>query len=444
MGETTTTTLKVTASNGDKLIRVQIMTKAAAQSVSGSDMNLPVAAQSHPASSSLPGLASVIPDVEAGTLAVSFSDCGDASTDVVVKDVVPETIAAGSTTTITGSGSLKKDITGGSYDMRMTGVLSSVLVKNCNGDASKANTCDIVAPLLGKVGTIAYQPVAFPIKAGDISGVPKVAVTLRAGLPASLETTTTTLKVTASNGDKLICVQIMTKAAAQSVSGSMAPALPLVSMPSVPSISMPPAKAIEDIVCKVAEQKWIEDKATGAICSAVTKELPIPNCQSTLEKMWDKIVTMCPRGLAVEAGTLAVSFSDCGDTSTDAVVKDVVPKTITAGSTTTITGSGSLKKDITGGSYDMRMTGVLSSVLVKNCNGDASKANTCDIVAPLLGKVGTIAYQPVAFPIKAGDISGVPKVAVTLKAGLPASLETTTTTLKVTASNGDKLSVCRS
>ena len=113
------------------------------------------------------------------------------------------------------------------------------------------------------------------------------------------------------------------------------------------------------------------------------------------------------------------------------MVKDVVPKTIAAGSTTTITGSGSLKKDITGGSYEMRMTGVLSSVLVKNCNGDASKANTCDIVAPLLGKVGTIAYQPVTFPIKAGDISGVPKVAVTLKAGLPASLETTTTTLKV-------------
>merc|ERR1711908_177080 len=197
--------------------------------------------------------------VEAGTLAVSFSDCGDASTDAVVKDVVPKTITAGSTTTITGSGSLKK----------------------------------------------------------DISGVPKVAVTLKAGLPASLETTTTTLKVTASNGDKLICVQIMTKAAAQSVSGSMAPALPLVSMPSVPSISMPAAKAIEDMVCKVAEQKWIEDKATGAICSAITKELPIPNCQGTLEKMWDKIVTMCPRGLAVEAGTLAVSFSDCGDASTD-------------------------------------------------------------------------------------------------------------------------------
>merc|ERR1711998_369226 len=106
-----------------------------------------------------------------------------------------------------------KDVAGGTYTMTMTGVLSSVLVKNCNGDASQANSCDIVAPLLGNVGTLAYQPVTFPIKAGDITGIPKVAVTLKPGLPASLETTTTTLKVTASNGDKAMCVQIMTKAA---------------------------------------------------------------------------------------------------------------------------------------------------------------------------------------------------------------------------------------
>jgi hypothetical protein len=356
--------------------------------------------------------------------------------------------------------------------MRMTGVLSSVLVKNCDGDAGKANTCDIVAPLLGKVGSLAYEPVTFPVKAGDISGIPKVSVTLRAGLPASLEKTTTTLKVTASNGDKLICVQIMTKSATEA---SMQPALPPVlanckrsgscrrpndqccpgwtcsmfsnhcvpdeaSMASVPSVTMPPAfQAIEEMVCKVAEQKWIEDKATGAICSAITKQLPIPDCPRVLDKIWDKVVTMCPQGLAVEAGSLAVSFQDCGDASTDVVVKDVTPKTIAAGSTSTITGSGSLKKDIFGGSYSMRMTGVLSSVLVKNCDGDAGKANTCDIVAPLLGKVGSLVYEPVTFPVKAGEVSGIPKVSVTLRAGLPASLETTTTTLKVTASNGDKL-----
>merc|ERR1711990_676628 len=155
-----------------------------------------------------------VPFATAGNLAVSFHDCGDASTNVVVKDVTPKTIAAGSTTTITGSGSLKKDLAGATYTMRMTGVLSTVLVKDCSGDAAQAQTCDIVAPLLGKVGSLAYEPVTFPIKAGDISGIPKVAVTLKPGLPASLETTTTTLKVTASNGDNALCVQIMTKAAA--------------------------------------------------------------------------------------------------------------------------------------------------------------------------------------------------------------------------------------
>merc|ERR1719191_1532989 len=124
------------------------MTKAA------SDMKLLPEPQIHPASSSLPGLA--VPFVNSGSLAVSFSDCGDADTDAVVKDVVPKSISPGATTIITGSGSLKKDVTGGTYSMTMTGVLGAVLVKNCEGDAGKANTCDIVAPLFGNVGSLAY------------------------------------------------------------------------------------------------------------------------------------------------------------------------------------------------------------------------------------------------------------------------------------------------
>merc|ERR1719311_353977 len=168
---------------------------------------------SHPASSSLPGLAA--PFANSGSLAVTFEDCGDADTDAVVTDVIPKSIPTGATTTITGSGSLKKDVTGGSYTMDMTGVLGAVLVKNCKGDASQANTCDIEAPLFGKVGSLSYQPATFPIKAGAISGVPKVAVTLKAGLPSSVESTTTTLKVTGSDGDKVICVEIMTKAATE-------------------------------------------------------------------------------------------------------------------------------------------------------------------------------------------------------------------------------------
>jgi hypothetical protein len=202
---------------------------------------------------------------------------------------------------------------------------------------------------------------------------------------------------------------------------------------------------IKKMICSLAGNSKLEAMITSKACTmAQERHVNIPDCQANAEKLWNVMATqICSEASEVTApfataGNLAVSFHVCGDASTDVAVKDVTPKTIAAGSTTTITGSGSLKKDLTGATYTMTMTGALSTVLVKDCSGDAAQAQTCDIVAPLLGKVGSLAYQPVTFPIKAGDISGIPKVAVTLKPGLPASLETTTTTLKVTASNGDK------
>jgi len=53
---------------------------------------------------------------------------------------------------------------------------------------------------------------------------------------------------------------------------------------------------IENLVCEVAEQKWIEEKATDEICSAITKTFPVPDCQASLEKIWDKVTSMCPQG----------------------------------------------------------------------------------------------------------------------------------------------------
>lgn len=162
----------------------------------------------------------------AETLAISFHDCADSSTDADVEDVAPGFIAVGSPMALIPSGTLKKDYTGGNYTMTMWSTPWSEpeqVVKNCNGDASQANTCDIVDPLLGKIGSLGYWPVSFPIKPGvihypprseaDMWSFPKVALTLNEGLPASLKATTTALKVTSSNGDKIMCVQIMTKAA---------------------------------------------------------------------------------------------------------------------------------------------------------------------------------------------------------------------------------------
>merc|ERR1719197_1762305 len=246
-------------------------------------------------------LSFLAPLAAAGNLAVSFHDCGDASTDVVVKDVTPKTIMAGSTTTITGSGSLKKDLTGATYSMRMTGVLSTVLVKDCSGDAAQAQTCDIVAPLLGKVGSLAYEPVTFPIKAGDISGISKVAVTLKAGLPSSLETTTTTLKVKASNGDiyhDAICVQIMTKAAGDAS---------VMAKPMLEDTGLftPSPADLEKMFCKVAGNKLMEDMMTGKACTTAKELLnvTIPDCQANADKLWNIVAKMCPKDL--EEATLS-------------------------------------------------------------------------------------------------------------------------------------------
>lgn len=62
------------------------------------------------------------------------------------------------------------------------------------------------------------------------------------------------------------------------------------------TVAMTGRSDLSKLVCEVAEQKWIEDRATNLICSAIIKQMPIPDCQATLEKLWDKIAAMCPRG----------------------------------------------------------------------------------------------------------------------------------------------------
>merc|ERR1719160_2305197 len=53
-----------------------------------------------------------------------------------------------------------------------------------------------------------------------------------------------------------------------------------------------PLPLLEKLVCEVAEQQFIENKATNAICSLVTAKVLVQDCQAKLEKLWDKIVSM--------------------------------------------------------------------------------------------------------------------------------------------------------
>merc|ERR1711865_1057819 len=61
-------------------------------------------------------------------------------------------------------------------------------------------------------------------------------------------------------------------------------------------LAMPSPQEIESLVCKLATQKQIEDKAVTEICSMISKKLQMPDCHVVLERVWDKVAAMCPTG----------------------------------------------------------------------------------------------------------------------------------------------------
>merc|ERR1711959_622237 len=61
--------------------------------------------------------ASVVSTAAAGSLSLTFKDCG--AKHAVTKDVQPTTLQLGADTAITGTGSLDKVVSGGTYDMEL-------------------------------------------------------------------------------------------------------------------------------------------------------------------------------------------------------------------------------------------------------------------------------------------------------------------------------------
>ena len=148
--------------------------------------------------------------VDTSTLDVTWKDCG--AKHAKVTSIAPKTITLGASTSITGEGELDIRETGGNFSLAMTGVGGVRLLSDCGGDASSSKECKIA---LGPVnlGTLTFSGLAFPITKGHVVLPDIVKLALPAGLPSFATATTTTLKVTDSNGESLICVEIFTKAA---------------------------------------------------------------------------------------------------------------------------------------------------------------------------------------------------------------------------------------
>merc|ERR1711998_765747 len=108
-------------------------------------------------------------------------------------------------TTMTGTGTLSEDVSAATYDLEMDGVIHLL---SCKGDASQSKKCEL--PL--GAGSLSFDAMSFPLKAGQTQV--KVDIALSANLPASLASTTTKATATATNGDKLFCIEIKSSKAA--------------------------------------------------------------------------------------------------------------------------------------------------------------------------------------------------------------------------------------
>merc|ERR1719456_603474 len=101
---------------------------------------------------------------------------------------------------MTGTGALSEDVSGATFDLEMTGAIGTLV--SCKGDASAAKTCSL--PL--GTGSLTFDAMTFPLKAGSTDV--NVDISLSSAVPASLQTTSTKMTSTASNGDSLFCIEI--------------------------------------------------------------------------------------------------------------------------------------------------------------------------------------------------------------------------------------------
>ncbi|CAK0877862.1 unnamed protein product [Prorocentrum cordatum] len=68
---------------------------------------------------------------------------------------------------------------------------------------------------------------------------------------------------------------------------------------TTPELTLPSPADIEKLICEVASQKQVEDKAVDEICQVITEKFPNikfnPDCKTDVEAVWDAAVAKCPQ-----------------------------------------------------------------------------------------------------------------------------------------------------
>jgi len=137
--------------------------------------------------------------LEASTLSLTWEDCGGLSK---VTSMQPDQLVMGSTTTVTGKGTMPSQVSGGTYDIKMS---AGFINENWSGDICSAKTFNL--PL--DMGSVKFNGMSCPVPKGESSL--SMDIKMSSLIPPSMASAT--IKVTAkdTNGQELLCVNMKTK-----------------------------------------------------------------------------------------------------------------------------------------------------------------------------------------------------------------------------------------
>jgi len=140
-----------------------------------------------------------------GSLSVTWEDCGTSTTHGKTLDVQPTAITLGEDTAMTGSGTVDKDVSGGTYTIEAKAG-GGLIHQTYSGNNCEAKTFNL--PL--GVGSVSWDGLDCPTPAGDQTI--GFHVKLAAALPASMATATIAMKAVDQDSEDLICVNVKTAA----------------------------------------------------------------------------------------------------------------------------------------------------------------------------------------------------------------------------------------
>jgi hypothetical protein len=141
-----------------------------------------------------------VASAEAGTLAVTWADCG--AKHATVTDLEPTTIQTGSTETLTGTGTTDEEVTAAHFEATVSA--AGAKLASCSGDG----TADIACKLPLGAGTVTVKAVNFPLAKGTVNILTSVQTSSL--IPASLAKVDVHIAATEQNGESVICLDVHT------------------------------------------------------------------------------------------------------------------------------------------------------------------------------------------------------------------------------------------